>query len=130
MDTRAESAIAAAERGDVERATAAVIDLIAEDWNNAEAHRAWSRVLSAKGLMSDAVAACRTALTLDPRRPDLHFALAEALLAEAEQNPFLPLAHWREARQAVLDGMERSPDTARGAALLDRVEHNRARAIG
>lgn len=127
IDLRAESAIGAAERGDIEAAKSTVIDLIAEDWNNAEAHRAWARVLRAEGKLGDAVAACRTAVSLDPRRAEMHFELAETLLAEADQTPFPLLVNWLETRQAVLDGLERSPDKLRGTHLLAAVDKRRDR---
>ena len=129
LNSRAESAIDAAERGELERATTAVIDLIAEDYNNADSHRAWGRVLLAKGMTSDAVSAFRTAIAIDPRRADLYFGLAEAILVHAEHNPFLPLSTWNDARQAVLDGLERGPDELIGHALLRKVEQQRARAL-
>jgi len=83
-DSRAEYAIAAAKRGEFEHATTAVLDLIAEDWNNAEAHRAWGRLLLTQGKATDAAAALRVAADLDPRPADVHFDLAHALLTQAD----------------------------------------------
>ncbi len=129
LDLRAEAAIKAAKNGDVDRAGDIVIDLISEDWNNVEAHRAWARVLLARGKATDAVAAIRTAASIDPNRADLQFELAQTLIIEAEKNPFLPLANWCEARQAVLAGMELAPNETRAIALLKRVEEHRARVV-
>lgn len=129
FDSRAEYAIAAAKRGDFDGAAIAVIDLVAEDWDNAEAHRAWGCLLLEQDKPTDAVAAFRTASTLDPRRPDVHFELATALLAEAKKNPFLPLTNWLEARDAVEEGLARSPYDQNGLDLRCQVEAQRSRAL-
>jgi len=92
-DTRAKYAIASAQNGNFEHARSVVIDLIAEDWNNAEAHRAWGRVLLKERKHSDAVAAYRLAVSLDGTRAELHFEFATALLAEAQKVRFAPLAN-------------------------------------
>ncbi len=128
-DSRAEYAIAAAKRGDFDGATTAVIDLVAEDWDNAEAHRAWGCLLLERDKPTDAVAAFRTAANLDPRRSDVHFELAAALLAEAQKNPFLPLTSWLEAKEAVEEGLARSPYDQVGIDLRDQVETQRSRAL-
>lgn len=120
--------MAAAERGDFDGAATTVIDLVSEDWNNAEAHRAWGCVLLGQRKPTSAVAAFRIAASLDPRCADVHFDLAVALLAEANENPFPRLTSWLEARDAVNDGLTRSPGSERGNALLNQVEHERVRA--
>ena len=127
FDTRVDRAVAAADRGDYTTATNVVIDLIAEDWNNAEAHRAWGCVLLAQGKATDAVSAFRTAMQIDPRRSDLHFDLARALLGEAEQNPYLPLVNWIEARETILEGLRRSPGDKAGLKMLNHVEQHKRR---
>jgi len=127
FDTRVDRAVAAADRGDYTTATDVVIDLISEDWNNAEAHRAWGLVLLAQDKATDAVSAFRTAMQIDPRRSDLHFDLARALLGEAEQNPYLPLANWIETRETVLEGLRRSPGDKDGLKLLNHVEQHKRR---
>lgn len=127
FDTRADRAVAAADRGDYTSATNTVIDLIAEDWNNAEAHRAWGLVLLAQDKATDAVSAFRTAMQIDPRRTDLHFDLARALLSEAEKNPYFPLANWIETRETILEGLRRSPGDKAGLKLLNHVEQHKRR---
>ena len=71
FDTRTRYAIDTAKNGNHEHAKSIVIDLIAEDWHNVEAHRAWGRVLLQEGKPSDAVAAFRVALSIDNRSADL-----------------------------------------------------------
>lgn len=119
--------MAAAKRGDFDHATTAVIDLVAEDWGNAPAHRAWACVLLEQGKATDAVAAFRTVLSLDPRSATAHFELVEALLAEADKNPFLPLMNWLDAYEAVQAGLRITPDSEIGLGLLARVEAQRER---
>jgi len=128
-DRRALSAVEAADRGEFDYAKSVVIDLIAEDWNNAQAHRAWGRVLLAEGKTADAVAAYRTAVSLDPRRADVHFDLAEALLADFGANPFTPHTSWVEAREAVSNGLARTANHARGNNILARIEQARATSL-
>lgn len=125
LDTRVEYAVAAANRGDFDGATIAVVDLIAEDWNNAEAHRAWGHVLLQRGKASDAVAAFRIALDLDPRRGEFYFDLVDALLAEADKTPFPSLTNWVEANAAIKSGLERSPGDERGMQLRSQIAQRR-----
>ena len=129
FDTRVKNAIAAAERGDFDQATSTVIDLVAEDWNNAEAHSAWGHVLLAQGKTIDAVESYRTALSLDPRGAEVYFDLAGALLEVARADPFLPLTNWLEAQDAVHEGLKRWPNNELGLRLFDEVEDLRTRAI-
>ena len=129
FDTRADFAMAAAKRGDFHHAEAVVIDLVAEDWENAAAHRAWGCLLLEQGKATDAVAALRIAASLDPRSAELHFELVDALLAEAEKNPFPTLTNWLEASDAVNAGLALMPGHERGVALFERVESQRALAL-
>lgn len=75
------------------------------------------------------MAAFRTALNLDPRQADVHYELAEALLAQTVRNPFLPHTNWVEARAAVLEGLARTSDKVRGTKLLARIEAAREDAL-
>ncbi len=128
-DARAEYAIAAASRGEFDRARSAVIDLVAEDWHNAAAHQTWAQVLLEEGKATDAVAAYRTAVSLDPQRAELHFELAQALLIEAEKNPFVPLSNWLDTRDAVEAGLKMWPTHELGLELQRKVEDQRVRAL-
>lgn len=127
--TRADIATTAAKRGDFATATNVVLDLVAEDWNNAEGHLAWGRVLRAQGKAVDAVAAFRTALVLNPTSADIHFELASGLLEEAAKNPYLPLTNWIEAREAVTQGLRLRSDSLVGRHLLRVIDEQRDRAL-
>jgi len=124
-DPRAQYAVAAAERGEFAGATTVVLDLIAEDWHNAEAHRAWGCLLLAQRKTTDAVSAFRVAADLDPQRAELQFALANSLLAEAESTPYPPLTNWVDARSAVDAGLLIAPGHPVGLGLRDRLEEHR-----
>ena len=106
-----------------------MIDLIAEDWHNAEAHRAWGRVLLQEGKASDAVAAYRVAVSLNDRSPQLHLEFAAALLAETEKYSFIPLPNWVEAREAIENGLLLSPDHPTGLDMLKMLDANRDQAL-
>jgi len=129
-DTRAEYAVAAAKRGEFDLATTVVIDLVAEDWHNADAHRAWGRLLLEQGKAIDAVAAFRVAASLDPLRALSHFELANALLVEGQQNLYFPLIHWVEAQEAVKTGLGLAPGDHRGLELQSKIEEHRLNATG
>ena len=129
FDTRAEYAVAASNRGEFATAKEVVIDLVSEDWHNAAAHRAWGQLLLNEGKPSDAAAAFRVAVDLDPRQGAVHFDLAAALFAEAEASPYLRLTNWVELRAAVQEGLDRAPDSERGLMLLASVESLRSNAV-
>lgn len=115
--TRANYAVSSAQNGNFEHARSVVIDLIQEDWHNAEAHRAWGRVLLEEGKATDAVASFRVAASIDARNPELHFELAEALLTEARKFSFIPLPNRVEANEAIATGLSLAPDHPRGLEL-------------
>ena len=121
--------MAAARRGDIDAATEVVVDLVGEDWDNAEAHRAWGCVLLAKGKPSDAVGAFRAAVQIEPRRAELHFDLGTALLAEADQSPFLQLSNWIDAQEAITKGLTISPWSETGLELQKQLEAKRSQAL-
>ena len=123
-DTRATYAIASAKDGNYEHAKSVVIDLIAEDYHNAQAHRAWGKVLLQEGKVSDAVAAYRVALTLEAHDENMYFEFAEALLAQRQRYAFIPLPNLIEAREAVSAGLRLAPGDPRGMELRTQVKHN------
>jgi len=115
---RAEAAEWAAQNGNFSVAKDQVIDLIAEDWNCAEGHRAWGRVLQLERKYSDAIASFRTAATLRPEDPELLFEYAAAMVDAAQAAQLLQLTDWSEARHAVMRGLELAPATTVGVKLL------------
>ena len=130
FDRRAQYALQAAERGEFAGARRTIIDLVAEDYSNAEAHRAWGQILLAEGKSHDAAAAFRTALELDDSHVETYFDLAEAAIDVASHRPFLALEHWSEARQATLDGLARMPHSPRGLSLMAAAEQQRSALVG
>lgn len=126
---RVGAAINASNRGDFTTAKDVVIDLVTEDWNCAESHKAWGRVLLDQNLTTDAVAAFRTATELDPSNAELHFELASALVSHAERADWLQLTFWIDARAAVLAGLELEPDSFMGKRLLSVIEEQRKRVL-
>lgn len=123
-DTRARYAVASAENGKFEHAKSVVIDLIAEDYNNAQAHRAWGQVLLHEGKSSDAVAAFRVAVSLEVYDPSMWFEFAEALIIQRHSYALVPLPNMIEARDAVAAGLRLAPGDERGLALRAQIERN------
>lgn len=124
FDTRAKYAISSAENGNYEHAKAVVIDLIAEDYNNAQAHRTWGRVLLEEGKITDAVAAYRVAVTLDNDNPYLLFEFAEALVLQRQRFAHVPLPNWIEASEAVDTALSLVPGDPKGVRLRDKITKN------
>lgn len=124
FDSRAKHAIATAKNGDYEHAKSVVIDLISEDYQNAQAHRAWGRVLLEEGKVSDAVAAYRVAVTLDNESPYLLFEFAESLLIQRQRFAHVPLPNWIEAREAVDTGLSLAPGDPKGLRLREQIARN------
>ena len=123
-DTRANYAIASAVDGNYEHAKAVVIDLIAEDYNNAEAHRAWAKVLLHEGKSTDSVAAYRVAVTLEPHDAGLQFEFAKALVVQRQKYAMVALPNLIEAREAVSAGLRLAPGDPQGLALRDQIEQS------
>lgn len=123
-DTRVNFAIASAENGNYEHAKSVVIDLIAEDYNNAQAHRAWGRVLLHEKKAADAVAAYRVAVGLESNDSAMWFEFAEALVAERRSFAIVPLPNMIEAKEAVAAGLRLAPGDARGHELRDEINRN------
>ena len=123
-DTRANYAVASAENGNYEHAKSVVIDLIAEDYNNAQAHRAWGRVLLHEKKAADAVAAYRVAVVLESNDSAMWFEFAEALVAERRSFAIVPLPNMIEAKEAVAAGLRLAPCDTRGHELRDEINRN------
>ena len=123
-DTRANYAVASAENGNYEHAKSVVIDLIAEDYNNAQAHRAWGRVRLHEKKAADAVAAYRVAVGLESNDSAMWFEFAEALVAERRSFAIVPLPNMIEAKEAVATGLRLAPGDTRGHELRDEINRN------
>ena len=123
-DTRANYAVASAENGNYEHAKSVVIDLITEDYNNAQAHRAWGRVLLHEKKAADAVAAYRVAVGLESNDSAMWFEFAEALVAERRSFAIVPLPNMIEAKEAVATGLRLAPGDTRGHELRDEINRN------
>jgi len=125
VDTRTKYAIDTATNGNIEHAKSMVIDLVAEDWNNAEAHRAWGAILLQEGKTSDAVASFRVALNLNPQNPEGYFELADALVIQTHSFALVPLPNWAEAQELVQEGMRLAPGHPHGLNLQATFEQMR-----
>ena len=123
-DTRVNYAVASAENGNYEHAKSVVIDLITEDYHNAQAHRAWGRVLLHEKKAADAVAAYRVAVGLESNDSAMWFEFAEALVAERRSFAIVPLPNMIEAKEAVAAGLRLAPCDTRGHELRDEINRN------
>jgi len=121
---RADAAEQAARRGNFIDARDQVIDLISEDWDCAEGHRAWGRVLLLERKYADAVSAFATAVSLQPDNPELLFEYASAMIDSAQASQLLQLTDWSEARNAVKRGLELAPTTMVGVRLLRFIDEH------
>jgi len=122
---RAQAAEHAATRGNFIDAREQVIDLISEDWNCSEGHRAWGRILQIEGKYSDAISAFQTAVSLNSDDSSLQFELAAAMVQSAHTAQLSQMADWSEAHDAVLRGLEMSPGAPVGLRLLQFINEHR-----
>lgn len=127
--SRATKAVLAARQNDFATARTTVIDLVAEDYANADAHRAWGHVLLSEGKTVDAIAALRMSLDLDDSSADAHFDYAVALLRAASRDSFLALSHCSDALAAIKAGLDRTTEKERGLRLLAEAESKRAELV-
>ena len=111
--------------GDFDTAADLVIDLVAEDPTCASSHRAWGRVLLDQGRWSDSVAAYRTAAELSQNDPELQFELGFALVTQADKEPYLGLANYLEAADAVHKGLALDPSNTVGNSLQAIIDTRR-----
>jgi len=122
---RGEAAAAIAVTGNIVVAKEQVLDLINEDWNCAEGHLAWARVLLAEKKFADAAAAFQTTVTLRPNDANLRFEYAASLIEAAQAAQLLQLTDWSAARDSILRGLEIDPSNPMGQRLLQYVEDKR-----